>query len=315
LLGAGYPMNFWIVNPTASGGAVTLSNGAQSTYNAAVVDLRRRPSHGLQFDLNYVFSKSLTDYNANSSVVSNAFATLRDTKYNKGPAPFDIPNAVKLQLIYDLPFGQGKKWSSSSGFVNRIIGGWSLDTITRWQTGPPILISSGVSGGDTFNSSSQGAGVNLIGINREQLQSMLTTNKLEGGATPFVYYVPTNLLDANLQKANTNVIQPCNVAGNLCGRPFVYGPQYFRTDLSVVKVTKITERVNFEMRAELLNAWNDADFYYGCGPGTSPCTLSTQSTGFGKMGAGTASSAAYSDLNTTFDPGGRMIQLVGRINF
>ena len=294
---------------------VTLSNGAQSTYNAAVVDLRRRPSHGLQFDLNYTFSKSLTDYNANSSVSSNAFATLRDTKYSKGPAPFDIPNAVKLQLIYDLPFGQGKKWSSSSGFANRIIGGWSLDTITRWQTGPPILISSGISGGDTFNSSSQGAGVNLIGIDREQLQSMLTTNKLEGGSTPFVYYVPTSLLDSSLQKANTSIIQPENQPGVLGGRPFVYGPEYFRTDLSVVKVTKITERVNFEMRAEMLNAFNDADFYFGCGPGTSPCTLSTQNTSFGKMGAGSASAAAYSDLNTTFDPGGRMIQLVGRINF
>ena len=315
LVGAGFPLNFWVVNPTASGGAVTLSNGAQSTYNAAVVDLRRRPSHGLQFDLNYTFSKSLTDYNANSSVSSNAFATLRDTKYSKGPAPFDIPNAVKLQLIYDLPFGQGKKWSSSSGFANRIIGGWSLDTITRWQTGPPILISSGISGGDTFNSSSQGAGVNLIGIDREQLQSMLTTNKLEGGSTPFVYYVPTSLLDSSLQKANTNILQPENQPGVLGGRPFVYGPEYFRTDLSVVKVTKITERVNFEMRAEMLNAFNDADFYFGCGPGTSPCTLSTQNTSFGKMGAGSASAAAYSDLNTTFDPGGRMIQLVGRINF
>jgi hypothetical protein len=315
LVGAGYPLNFWVVNPTASGGAVTLSNGAQSTYNAAVVDLRRRPSHGLQFDLNYTFSKSLTDYNANSSVSSNAFATLRDTKYGKGPAPFDIPNAVKLQLIYDLPFGQGKKWSSSSGFANRIIGGWSLDTITRWQTGPPILISSGITGGDTFNSSSQGAGVNLVGITVQQLQSMLTTNKLEGGSTPFVYYVPTSLLDSSLQKANTSIIQPENQPGVLGGRPFVYGPEYFRTDLSVVKVTKITERVNFEMRAEMLNAFNDADFYFGCGPGTSPCTLSTQNTSFGKMGAGSASAAAYSDLNTTFDPGGRMIQLVGRINF
>ena len=313
LLGAGYPMNFWIVNPTLSGGAFALANAVQSTYNAGVIDLRRRPSHGLQFDANYVYSKSLTDYNANSSLDNASFPTLRSTKYDKGPAAFDIPQAFKLQAIYDLPFGQGKKWASSSGFVNRIIGGWSVDTITRWQTGPPILISSGVSGGNTFNSGI--GGVNLQGITVQQLQSMLTTNKLEGGSNPFVYYVPTNLLDSNLQKANTSIIQPCNVAGALCGRPFVYGPQYFRTDLSVVKVTKITERVNFEMRAELLNAWNDADFYFGCGVGTSPCTLSTQSNNFGKMGNGSASTAAYTDLNTTYDPGGRLIQLVGRINF
>lgn len=313
LTAAGFPQNLWIVNPTLNGGAFSLSNAAQSTYNALVFDLRRRPSHGLQFDLNYTFSKSLTDYNGNSGIDNVSFVTLRNFSYDKQPAPFDIPNAVKLQLIYDLPFGQGKKWSSSSGLVNRIIGGWSLDTITRWQQGPPVQITSGVTGGATYNQNN--SGVNLIGITAPQLQSMLTTNKLEGGATPFVYYVPTNLLDSSLQKANTNILQPCNVAGTICKQPFVYGPQYFRTDLSVVKITKITERVNLEMRAELLNAWNDADFYWGCGVGTSPCSISTQSTAFGKMDAGTPSGAAYNDLNTTFDPGGRMIQLVGRINF
>jgi hypothetical protein len=313
LVKAGYPSNFFIVNPALNGGAFSLANAAQSTYNALVFDLRRRPSHGLQFDLNYTYSKSLTDYNGNSGLDNVSFVTLRNFSYDKQPAPFDIPNAVKLQLIYDLPFGQGKKWSSSSGIVNRIIGGWSLDTITRWQQGPPVQITSGVTGGATYNQNN--SGVNLIGITPSQLQSMLTTNKLEGGATPFVYYVPTNLLDSALQKANTNILQPCNVAGTICKQPFVYGPQFFRTDLSVVKVTKITERVNFEMRAELLNAWNDADFFWGCGVGTSPCSISTQSTSFGKMAAGSSSTAAYNDLNTTFDPGGRMIQLVGRINF
>jgi hypothetical protein len=318
MISAGYPSNFFQVNPTATNGVFALSNAAQSTYNAGIIDLRKRPSHGLQFDLNYTFQKSLTDYNTNSQISNVSFTTLRDTKINKGPAPFDIRNAIKLQVLYDLPFGQGKRWASSSGIVNRIIGGWAIDTITRWQTGPPIQISSGVSGGNTFNGSDPG--VNLVGITRQQLQSMLVTNKTEGtGSTAFVYYVPTSLLDSSLQKANANVIQPCNVAGTLCARPFVYGPQFFRADISLVKTTKITERINFEMRMEALNAFNDADFFWACGPSAtgSNCTISTQSTSFGKMGsAGTnAASGAYSDLNTTQDPGGRIIQLVGRINF
>jgi len=72
--------------------------------------------------------------------------------------------------------------------------------------------------------------------------------------------------------------------------------------------------VNFEMRMEALNAFNDADFYWAGGVGTSPQSIATTSTRFGLMGS-TNTNGAYSDINTTQDPGGRIIQLVGRINF
>jgi len=307
---AGYPSNFFVVNPTATGGSFITANGAQSTYNALVVDLRHRPSHGLQFDVSYVFSKSLTNYNANSSINFQSFTTLRNQGYDKGPAPFNSAHTIKGQLVYALPFGAGHRWSSSSGVVNRIIGGWEIDSVTRFNTGQPVLVTSGVSGGNTFNNN--GPGINLIGLTRQQIQSMLTTNKTEiAGA---VAYVPTSLLSPGNTTANTAVFQPCNVAGSLCSKPFFTGPSLFRADISLVKTTKITERVNFEMRMEALNAFNDADFYWAGGVGTSPQSISTQSSRFGLMGS-TNTNGAYSDINTTQDPGGRVIQLVGRINF
>jgi hypothetical protein len=309
---AGFPVNFFQVNPQATGGAFYTTNGAQSTYNALVLDLRHRPSHGLQFDVSYVFSKSLTNYQANSSVNFFGFTTLRNTGYDKGPAPFNATHNVKLQMVYALPFGQGHRISSSNGFVNRILGGWEVDTVTRFQTGQPVLVTSGVSGGNTFNSA--GPGINLIGLTRQQIQSMLTTNKtaIAGAVT----YVPVSLLSSASASATANqaVFQPCNVAGTLCSKPFFTGPSFFRADISLVKTTKITERINFEMRMEALNALNDADFYWAGGPGTSPQSVSSQSTRFGQMGSNNTN-GAYSDINTTQDPGGRVIQLVGRINF
>jgi hypothetical protein len=213
-------------------------------------------------------------------------------------------------VVYALPFGAGHRWSSSSGFVNRIIGGWEVDTVTRFQTGQPVLITSGVTGGSTFNSGQPG--INLVGLTRQQIQSMFTTNKtaIAGAVT----YVPSSLLTPGNTTANTAIFQPCNVAGSLCSKPFFTGPSFFRADISLVKTTKITERVNFEMRMEALNALNDADFYWAGGVGTSPQSISTQSTRFGLMGS-TNTNGAYSDINTTQDPGGRIIQLVGRINF
>ena len=58
LQSAGFPSNFFVVNPTATGGSFITTNGAQSTYNALIVDLRHRPSHGLQFDVSYTCSRS-----------------------------------------------------------------------------------------------------------------------------------------------------------------------------------------------------------------------------------------------------------------
>ncbi len=311
---AGYPSNFFVVNPQSTGGTFAYTNAYQSTYNALIVDLRHRPSHGMQFDVAYTFSKSLTNYQANSAINNVSFTTLRDIGYDKGPSPFNAYQTLKLQFVYQLPFGAGHRMSSSNGFMNRIIGGWEVDSITRFQTGQPVLVTSGVTGGSTFNTA--GPGINLVGLTRQQIQSMLTTNKTEFAGA--VAYVPASLLSgtssASGATANTSVFQPCNVAGTLCSKPFFNGPSFFRADISLVKTTKITERVNFEMRMEALNAFNDQDFYWAGAVGTSPQTVSTQSTRFGLMGSNNTN-GAYSDINTTQDPGGRIIQLVGRINF
>ncbi len=305
IVNAGFAPNYFVANPTATlGGAFVIANAAQSTYNSLQLDFRRRPSHGLQFDVSYVYAKALTNYNANSSLNFQQFTTLRNLNYDKGPAPFDIRNAIKGQALYNLPFGSGRKWlNSGSGMMNRLVGGWEIDSIVRWQTGPPINIQSGLGG--TFNGSDPGVVLNGITVN--QLQSMLGVNKTEQAGT--VMYFPSSLLNAGLTKINTSVIAPCTTAGQLCQKLFVYGPQFFDVNLSIVKTTKITERVNAEIRMEALNAFNHANFYYACGVSTTPCSISLQSQQIGKI------AGDYSDFNTTQDPGGRIIQLVGRINF
>jgi len=319
LIAAGLPSNYFIVNPQATGGAFVLTNGAQSTYNALIIDLRHRPSHGLQFDVNYSFAKSLTDYQVNSSINFNGFTTLRNPEHDKGPAPFDTRHALKAQAIYELPFGPNHRLSSSNGVVNRLIGGWEVNTITRFQTGQPVLVASGVSNGNTFNQNDPG--INLLGMTVNQIQSLFTTNKTQFPGVA-VGWVPNSLLGPG-GTASSAVFQPCNSAGpgGLCGKPFFTGPSFFRADISLVKTTKITERVNLEIRMEALNAFNDADFYWACGVGTSPCSINTtgvQSNGsfhnFGQMGSN-STNGAYSDINTTQDPGGRIVQLVARVNF
>ncbi len=316
MVNAGYPLNYFTANPLATGGAYVLCNCSQSTYNALIVDFRRRLSHGLQFDASYAYSHSLTDQAASTSFTGlgyidyNQFTTLRNPSYDKGPAPYDVRNAIKVQGIWDLPFGAGRKWASGSRIVNTIIGGWSFNSVTRWQTGQPINIQSGVGNGATFNQNDPG--VNLIGITGSQLQSMLTVNKTEQAGA--VDYVPLSLVNTSNGTANTSIIQPCNVAGTLCPKLFVFGPSFMEADWTLQKTTKITEHVNFEMRMEALNAFNNQNFTWACGVGAAGCATNTQNTRFAEMGSN-SSNGAYSDINTTQFPGGRVLQLVGRVNF
>lgn len=307
LKAAGFPSNFWMVNPDARGGANLAYNGAQSTYNALVIQFRRRPSKGLQFNANYSFSKSLTDYFADSSTGVGSFTTMRIPGYNKGPAPFDLRHAFKAQGIYELPFGPGRKWSSGNWVASRLMGGWEINAITRWQSGRVAQLTSGLGG--TF--SPNDPGIVLTGLDRNQLQSQMGIYKTTPATPPGqVFWWPQSLLASN-GTSNQSFVAPCKSAGVLCGRTFITGPRFFRSDISLAKHTKITERVSTEIRAELLNAFNNINFLYGASATSAngSRSITSTSTSVGRI------FDAYQDISTTDDPGGRIIQMVFRINF
>ncbi|HEV2489651.1 MAG TPA: carboxypeptidase-like regulatory domain-containing protein [Candidatus Acidoferrales bacterium] len=296
-----FSKNYFVVNPDATGGSFLLYNGAQSTYNGLQTVFRRRLSAGLQFEASYTWSKSLTNFYASSASGFHQWRTLRNPSLDKGPAPFDIRNAFKMESLWELPFGPGHRLTTGNGFINRLIGGWAFNTINRWQTGRPTILTGGLGG--TFNSND--GGVNIVGMSLSQIQSQLQVIKGNGK----VFWFPANLLDSSQRRANSAIFQSCTAPGTFCGRPFIYGPQFFRADWSLVKDTKITERVTFELRADALNAFNDANFYFGGSASANSVTRSIRSTSFGRI------TSAYQDISTTDDPGGRLLQLVGKISF
>lgn len=315
--GQPFPVNFWMVNPHARGGASILTNGSHSTYNALQVELRQRTSKGLQFNGSYTFSKSLTNLFADSSTNTLQFVTMRNAGLNKGPSPFDLRHAFKLQLIYEFPFGPGRKWSSSQGWFNRVIEGWDLSTITRWQSGRVFQVTSGDLLGNAIGGTvnQYDSGVQLTGITPNQLQSMLEVRKVPGNPGR-VFYFPASLLNAN-GSVNQSFISTCRTPGQFCNRLFLYGPDFFRADWSIIKKTRITEKVNFEFRAEFLNAFNNINFFVGGSAGASIAAKEIN----GSIANGTVANDfgrifhAYQDVSTTDDPGGRIIQIVLRINF
>jgi hypothetical protein len=104
-------------------------------------------------------------------------------------------------------------------------------------------------------------------------------------------------------RAPANTQDCIQVYGGQCAllTNYIRGPVFFRTDLSLVKRTRFSETKNFELRGEFLNAFNNINFF-----GTT-CASSSQS--YGQI------TSAYTNPNQQQDLGGRLIQLVLRINF
>jgi hypothetical protein len=139
-----------------------------SNYNAATFTLRKRPTHGLQFDLNYTFSKSLDQL---GGVQNNAgvYATSFNRSLQYGPSLFDRTHVFNGIFNYDLPAGKGHKFSFSNHILDKFISGWYVSGVFRANSGLPLSVIGGDFGGGPFANS-----VNLI--------PTVDANSLGGGA-------------------------------------------------------------------------------------------------------------------------------------
>jgi hypothetical protein len=325
LTAAGYPVNLFETNPTLSNGTANVTtNGGNSNYNALQVELRRRMSHGLLAQVTYTLSHSISnEFNAGNG---GAYTTMRDPGNDKGPSPYDVRQAVKLNWIYDIPWGPNHRFLGkvSNGFARKFMEGWQIASVTRVQSGSPIRLTSGR---QTFNT--QESGVVLHNVTAQQLQDMMQIRKVTLAATSSspaigaVYFLPQNIVDntnaafeqngktlANLDP-NAPYIGPANSAGQLGAHLFLYGPMQQKWDFSLIKKTQIRESMNLEFRVQALNIFNLTNFLlFVPGSGiTTTLPLNSTTTPFGQT------AGAYRDLSNTNDPGGRIVEFALRLNF
>ena len=253
-LQAGLPANFLVANPDYLGGAELIGNGGYTKYHSGQFELRKRLSHGLQFQASYVFGKAYTS--SRFSLRAPRITTLQTGTEGS------VTHAFKGNWTWELPFGQGRRFASGAGpFLDRLIGGWSFDGIARIQSGRMLSLPSGT---------------RLVGMTEDDLQKAFKLRFDHDGK--LVYNLPQDIVDNTIKAFSVtptgyadgapegryfapefgpDCISAVSGAGD-CGptQINVTGPRLVRFDLSAVKRVPIKGRVNFEFRAELLNAFN-----------------------------------------------------------
>ncbi len=200
-----------------------------STLHQLQLEAIKRYSYGLNFQLEYSWNRSLD----NTPIVGGP-----QDPYN---AAADRGNSDQIRrhifsaaYSYELPFGQGKALlSNASGFTNKIVGGWSVAGITYLRTGQPFSVS--------FTSSVQG-----WRSSRADVTSVGNLSRDERSITrwfdPSGYSVPAPFTFGN------------------SARNLLFGPGDIVFDVSFIKDTRITERINTQFRAEFFNLPNHANF-------------------------------------------------------
>jgi hypothetical protein len=145
--GAGYPINFWEVNPYTIGYPLNyLDASGHSNYLAFQAEVRQRLTYGAQFNAHYTLGpfvcagagERVPGQRCEPTGTVAALYLTGNFRLNYGPSAFDVRQVVHGSGTYDLPYGQGRKFLNSSKLGNEFLGGWTLGTIVTFQTGTPV---------------------------------------------------------------------------------------------------------------------------------------------------------------------------------
>jgi hypothetical protein len=226
-----------------------------SAYNAGQFTLRSQPHHGLQFDFNYVLSKSI-DIGSDAERVPtfgglSAIINTWAPKQLRGPSDFDARHQINSNWVYDLPVGRGRRFGNSwNRFADTILGGWQLSGIYRWTSGFPFSVDAG----GTFNTNFQLEG-------KAQLVGPAPSQKLTFvNGQPFAF---------NFGTADPGSFFRLPFPGESGARNNFRGQGFFGIDMGVNKTFRFTERHALRFSAYAYNLTNSVRF--------DPATLTNNS--------------------------------------
>jgi hypothetical protein len=228
---------------------------ANSIRHAAYISVVHRPRGGLMFTSNYTFGKSIDDASdagteknvASVGRVDGQVALGGTRQLDRSVSLFDQKHVVAGSVIYDVPFGRGRKYMRRAWYpVEFLAGGWTLASIARLTSGVPAMATLGDANqlGDLTHT----ARPNIA-------SSVPLVNPLYNSACPLgngcqPYLNPSAFIHPDIGQLG-------NAPRTLDG---ARGPWNRYFDQSVQKNWQLGERRRLQLRVDFLNAFNHPNF-------------------------------------------------------
>lgn len=238
----------------------TMASMANSNYNSLQISVRKNPTHGLSLFTSYTYSHAL-DWS--SSFEDLAFGPLGMDPFNfrryYGNSSYDQRQHLSIQYTYELP---KIPETTRNSVVDKLVNGWRISGITTIASGLPVHIANNAFG--LFGTSSgtcPGAPMGVVGV------ACWDAPNFSGPATLMNPRSTSSHLWFNTSAFSAAVAPglgggtPFNPqTGGDAGRNFIHGPGLQNWDFVLTKQFNIREKMRLELRGELYNIFNHANF-------------------------------------------------------
>jgi hypothetical protein len=256
-ISAGLPRNFFVANPDALGGANVTGYGGFTRFNGIQMQFRRRLSNGLQWDVNYATGLA-------KQAVRYSFRVPRLLSRDTG-AEGDVAHAVKGTFVYEIPFGQGRRFGTNIGpWMDRLIGGWQVAGTARLQTGRLFDLGN----------------INIVGMSEDEARKAFKFRRVSASE---MYMWPDDIIENTIKAFDLDIngftqgeptgryfaprgldgcVETINNSYGDCGlRTFIIqGPLVRFFDLSFSKEIRLQGRQNLQIRVDALNVLDHTNF-------------------------------------------------------
>ncbi len=269
----------WAVfNPQFSALSAASSIG-KGDYHALQVTVRKRYSYGLQFDLNYTWSKSIDLGSAQEA--AGSFSGFIQNTWNpsqqRAVSNYDTTQQVNAYGIYELPFGRGRMFGKNMNKIaDAIVGGWQLTGNYRQTTGLPYTCGNGSRWPTDWEVNANCTPISAIPVSITNNATSASGVDKNGG--PNLFQNPASIIVAANQPPGQYGLFQETLAGQSGIRNNIRGPGLFDIDSGLYKTFSMPykESHKLQVRWESFNLTNSVRF-------KSPSLTDTSATTFGRF--------------------------------
>jgi hypothetical protein len=205
-----------------------------SNYNSLQATLNRRFSGGLLLKGAYTYSKAIdeADYSDWTEFRWNAASVF---SRNRAASSFNIPHNFQFGFVYELPFGNGKKWATE-GMSNTVFGGWQINGLFAAYQGRQFTLTA------------SGSSLNMPG-------NLQTPDQIKDKVE-----ILGNVGDDGPYFDTTAFARVTEVRFGNVGRNTMRGPGVVNLDASLFRTFRLTPKFDLQFRAEAFNVSNTPHF-------------------------------------------------------
>jgi hypothetical protein len=197
--------------------------------------LDRRFANGLQFGVNYTYSRAKGIAGAANSDNTARIQIPEYYHLNYGRSDIDRPHAFNVTNIIELPFGTGRRWLNGGGVLSAIVGGWQVNNLVSYFSGSPFSVTA--------------AGNSLNAPGSAQIAELIGTPTILGGIGRGNPYFDVNAF-APVTEARFGTA-PWNV---------MYGPGFWSWDFGTFREVRFLGDKSLQLRFEGFNILNTPRF-------------------------------------------------------